>query len=111
MDELAPRQCLERRIECRRRQNHAQIDVMDIVHEFDRIDAMLDHQAAQRRAVALEERAPELGRRLGIELEPGRDVRAHARRDLREEIGRGRIERVVEIENPGVDLLRNQWHG
>ena len=70
-----------------------------------RVDAVLGHQPAQRRAVALIimllQRAQRHGRRGRTSC--GQEQR-DARVDLGPEIAAGRIERVVEIEDPGVDI-------
>ena len=84
------------------------VDVVHVVEKAVGLDAVLDHQAAQRRAVLVEKLLlEELGFGV-VDLEQARDELAHLDVDLVEQpAGRG-IERVVEIEHPGIDMAETR---
>jgi len=65
---------------------------------------VLEHEAAQRGAVFAEIALLQLVGFLPVDVEGGGDVVADALADLVEEVRARRIEGVVEIENPGVDV-------
>ncbi len=79
---------------------------IDIVHEREeipRLHAMAQHQPAQRGSMLVEIAFLD-GARLGsAEVEQPGDEGFHAHVDLREEVGGGRVERVVHVEDPGLD--------
>jgi hypothetical protein len=81
--------------------------MVDVVHELEElvhVDVAREHQAAQRRAVlAVEILLDALGLRL-VHVQEAGNISADALVHLREQIGAARIKRVVEIENPGLDL-------
>ena len=66
-DELAAGQRGDRRLQCRVRRHRRQVDVVHIVEKAPRLDAVLQHEAAQRGAVIEEEAPPERMRYLEIE--------------------------------------------
>ena len=79
------------------------IDLVDEVEKLVRIEPVLGHQAAHRRAIALVIILLDAERVLARHLEIGRDELADALVDLVLEIEMMRVERVVEIEHPGLD--------
>ena len=81
-----------------------------------RLDAVHRNQPTERRAVfAVVDLLKALGV-LGRQLQMARDVMCHAFVDLGEQVAVGPIERVVEIEYPGIDAAEirtrpgNNWH-
>ena len=105
MDELAPRQVADGDGEIGIGGQRGQRDVMDMGQIGRRVDAMLLHQPGKRGAVAPPVVAPE-----PVGLGPGEAERlhhpiGHPHLDLVEEPRRGRIERVVEVEDPGGDMV------
>ena len=83
------------------------IDLMHVVEVVVRLHAVLDHQAAHRGAVALVVVLLQPERLLVGDLEEVRDVVADAAVDLLPEIDVMRIERVVEVEHPGLDMVED----
>ena len=91
---------------------HVQIDVMDVGEIMMRIDMMLAHQPGERGAVRLEIAfldAPRLDE--VVDPESLRDIGRHPDVDQTEQVGRRRIERVVEVEDPGADVGERGRHG
>jgi hypothetical protein len=76
---------------------------MHIVEKFVGAHAVLGHQSAHRRAVALVIILLDAERVLMRNLEVVGDIVADALVDLLPQIEMMRIERVVEIEHPGLD--------
>ena len=77
---------------------------MDEIEEFVRVDADARHQPGEGGAMGVEIallHPPRLG---GIAAEQLLDIVAHADVDQLEQVGRGRIEAVVEIEDPAFDM-------
>ncbi len=105
-DELAPGQRRDRRAKPRIARQHRQVELVHIVEEALRRQAIVQHEAAQRRAVELEEAPAQSLRRVEVELQLGHDEVVHPRLDLAIEAGGRGIERVVEIEDPGLDLIK-----
>src|SRR5262245_48494396 len=104
-DEFAPRERGERRRKLGRGANRAEIDVVHIVEEIVGRHVMQAHQPRECRAVLVVigfAQALRLGER---DAEGVGDELAHAPVDLREQIAVGRVERVVEIEHPGLDVI------
>jgi hypothetical protein len=75
-------------------------DVVDVFEEMMGIDFMLLHQARKRRPVGMEMVFLEPACLFGPDIEQSPDVRRHSLVDQREKIGRGRIQAIVEIEDP-----------
>ncbi len=69
-----------------------------------RIDTVLAHQARERGAVREEIILLDAARLDRIATDQLHDILAHPHVDQREQIGARRIERVIEIENPVVDM-------
>jgi hypothetical protein len=80
------------------------VDVVREIEEVVRVDPVLLHEAFQGRAVAVIEILLQRPRRQAIEPVELGDVGRDAVVDLRPHPGLVRIERVVEIEDPGVDM-------
>ena len=76
---------------------------MDIGEEFVRIDVVLGDQPRQGGAVIEEIAFLDAVRLGGIDTQPIRDEGGHPRIDPGEQIGARRIQRVVQIEDPGAD--------
>jgi len=79
------------------------IDLVNHIEELVRIDAMLLHQTAQARAIAPIQILLQPERFVVRDLEKAGDVVTDADIDLLPKIEMMRIERVVEIEHPGLD--------
>src|SRR2546423_1948940 len=80
---------------------------VDLVHKGEkvmRVDVVDLHQPVHRRAVLAEISAPQLGRPLRRNRETDADVLVHPVLHLIEQAAGGRVQRVVEIEDPGFDL-------
>ena len=80
--------------------------MVDLMHDFEklvRLETVLLHQAAQRRAVAPVIVLLQPERFVVRDFEEVDDVVADALVDLLPQIEMMRIERVVEIEDPGLD--------
>ena len=103
-DELAPRQGRDGSGE---RMVGLQAGAVDVVHELQKLggaDVIFQHQTVQGRAVALIVIFLQGPRRHGVEAEKLRQEQGDSRVDLRPEVAVGRVERVVEIEDPGVHM-------
>src|ERR1700674_3334324 len=85
------------------RRQRRMIDIMDDFKELVRIDAVLLHQPAQARPVAPVQILLQPKRLVVRDFQETRDVVADAYIDLLPKIEMMRIERVVEIEDPGLD--------
>ena len=82
--------------------------MIDLMHDFKklvRLEPVLLHQAAHRRAVAAIVVLLQPERLVMGDFEKVYDVIADAYVDLLPEIEMMRIERVVEVEHPGVDMV------
>src|SRR5262245_9799359 len=82
--------------------------VIDLVHEFEKIvgpHPVLGHQPTHRRAVAPVVILLHAERLLVRDVEKTRDVVADALVHLLPQIEVMRVERVVEIEHPGLDMV------
>jgi hypothetical protein len=80
---------------------------VDIVHEIEeiaRIDVMLRHQAGERGAVIVEEALLDAARLFRLAAYQAADIFAHALVDEREQVARGGVKAVVEVEHPRVDV-------
>jgi dihydrofolate reductase len=71
--------------------------------EMPRVGAVVTHQAAQRGAVVAVIALLDAARLLLVDVEELLHIGADAGVDLLEQVGVARIERVVEVEDPGVD--------
>jgi len=103
-DELAPRQPIDRRDQGRIGGDPGKIDVVDIIEEFVRIDAMIGHEAGEGRAMLVEETLLHPVRLGRVDAEQLLDIGAHAPVDQLEQVAAVRIEAVVEIEDPAFDM-------
>ena len=103
-DQLAPRQFCDcsphRGIRLQRRV----IDLVDVSEIIIRMHAMLGHHAAHGGAVAPVIILLDAARFLGGYAEKARDELTDPRIDLLPQIDVMRIQRVVEVEHPGVDV-------
>jgi hypothetical protein len=104
-DELAAGKRLDRGAQRRVELDRGVVDVVGEVEEGVGVDVVLLDEAAQRRAVAVVEVLLQRPRRQAVEPEQLHDVERDALVDLRPHPRLVRIERVVEVEDPGVDLL------
>src|SRR3546814_3766468 len=76
-------------------------DIVDIVEIIGRVDRVFSHQPGERGAVAMEIVLLDPPRLDRVATEKARDISADPLVDPREQVRRRRIERVVEIEDPG----------
>jgi len=102
---LAPRQGFNGAAEIRIGIDPGMVDIVDIFKKVVGIDVVLDHQAAQGRAVL-----PVVGflDRAGIvvgDIQDPRHIFADLAVNLRKQVRVPRIKRVVEVEHPGLDIL------
>jgi hypothetical protein len=103
-DELAARQRRDRRAEPLVACQVREVELVHVVEERLGRQPVLVHQAAQGGAVGGEEALAQGDGAFEVDLQLGHDERVHALLDLGID-GRGRgVERVVEIEDPGLDL-------
>jgi len=77
---------------------------VDKGEKFVRVDVVARHQPAQGCAMLAEIAPPQLGRRVHRHLQPRANELGHAALDLVEQPAGRRVQRVVEIEDPGLDL-------
>ena len=102
-DKFPPRQRIYGMAERRIGEHRRNVDVMDEMEKLRRLEPIDRHQARKRRAMLDIKVLLDTSRFRGVDVEIARDEGGHALVDLREEIAFRRIERVVEIENPGFD--------
>ncbi len=103
-DQLAAAELLDRGAQRRVRLQRRMVDRMHELQEIVRMQPVLGHQPAQRGAVAPVIIFLDPERLLGTDLEKIRDEIPDAGIDLLPQIQVMRVERVVEIEHPGLDL-------
>ena len=103
-DELASRQRLDSGGELRLRRQRGIVDRMRLLQEIVGIDAVMDHQPLQGRAVLEVILLLQFAGVFSLHLQKSRDISRHILVDLREEINMMRIKRVVEIEHPIADV-------
>jgi hypothetical protein len=103
-DQLAAGQPFERVPKCGVRLERRMVDLVDEVEKIVGLHAVLGHQPAHRGAVAPVIVLLQPERLVVADIQKPRDVVADAPVDLLPEIEVMRIERVVEIEDPGGDL-------
>ena len=65
-----------------------------------RVGAVMAHQAAQRRAIALPVMHAQLIRRRLVQLQMLLQIRGHAAIDVRKDVRRRVMQRVIQIKNP-----------
>ena len=104
MDDLAAGQFRQRLDENRVGRHADEVDLMYVSEEIFRVDPVDRHQAAHRRSVLAEIGLLHQQRRFGRQVQPVSDEGRHACVDLVEEPARRGVERVVEIEDPGLDF-------
>ena len=88
-----------------------EIDVVDEIEEMARLDAMIGHQPGERGAMGVEIILLHLARRHRVEADQLLDIEADPLVDQLEQVAAVRIEAVVEIEDPGVDMGKAGVHG
>src|SRR5262245_52750903 len=110
-DELATLELLDRGAERRVGLERRVIDLVHEIEEVVRLHAVLGHQPAHRGAVALVIVLLQPERLLMADLEKLRDVAADALVHLLPQVDVMRIERVVEVEHPGVDVGKGTGNG
>ena len=106
-DQLTAGQCRDRRPERWVGIEQGQVDLMGEVEEVSGVDAVFLHQPLQRRAVALVIIFLQRPRRHAVEAEQLRQEERDALVDLRPDLRLMRIERVVEVEDPMVDMAES----
>ncbi len=110
-NELAPRQPLQRSAERRVGLDRRMIDLMDVIEVVVRIHAVLDHHASHRGAIA-PVKILLLAKRIVVSsAQEFCDVDANAVVDLLPQIEVMRIERVVEVEDPRLDVRKGARRG
>jgi DNA-binding GntR family transcriptional regulator len=112
VDDLAAGKLCDASGEVGVRRKDREIDVVNLVQVGARIDVMLAHQARKRRAVGL----PVIGAQVigarPVDLKRLHDPVGHLDLDLVEKPHLRRVERVVEVEDPGGDVCEVLlWHG
>ncbi len=103
-DQLAAGKLLDRGAEHRVGLQRRVVDVVHVAQELVGLHAVLGHQAAHRGAVALVVVLLQLERGVAVELEEIHDVAADALVHLLPQVQMMRIKRVVEVEDPGLDV-------
>src|SRR5688500_10096448 len=83
---------------------------MDEIEKFARIDAILCHQSGQRRPMFLKILLLDPPRLHRAATEQLPNKAAHAQIDEFEKVGRRRIETVVQVEDPAVDMVKGRGH-
>ena len=102
--QLAAGQPTKRRLQRLARCDRREIDVVHVVEKGCGVHIVLEHEAAQSGAVLAEVALLQLVGLLPINVEGGGNVVADALAHLVEEVRTRRIEGVVEVEYPGVDV-------
>src|SRR5580704_2773577 len=103
-DELAAGELRDRRAERRVRRQRRVIDLMHHLQKFVRLQAVLRHQPAHGGAIALVIILLQPERLVVGDLQKIDDVVADAHVDLLPQVQVMRIKRVVEVEDPGLDV-------
>src|SRR5262249_36431889 len=99
-NKLTARQARDGLSEVRSVSNRREVDVVYEIHKCLGMDAMLRHQARKRRSVIVIEVLLYFSCGGGVKPKQILDEGGHALVDRSEKIALGRIQRVVEIENP-----------
>ena len=105
MDDLAARERPDGVRQGRVGMDLVQIHRRHLIEIAHRIEPVMDHQPAQGEAVAREIAlldAPRLGR---VDIEKVGDEGPHMPVDMGDQPLGDRIERVIEVENPGLDVI------
>src|SRR5680860_1332512 len=102
--EFPPRQLIDGRSQRRCGRHNLEIDVVHIIEKGVRRDAVKLHETGKRGAVLGVVALPQRMRLVERKIEGVGDERAHALVHLREQVAVRRIERVVEIEHPSLDM-------
>lgn len=89
-----------------------EVDVVDIRQVGAGVDVMFAHQAGQRRAIC----APVIGAQVvrpgAVDLQCLHNPVCHPDLDLVEKPHVGRVQRVIQVEDPGADVAKILfWHG
>src|SRR5208283_3660414 len=103
-NKLATRQGGDRGCESKIRKKRGAVDVMRKIEKIMRAYVMFLHQTTQSRAVALIIIFLQGARGHAVQPEKMRQEQRDPLVDLRPQIAIGRIKRIVEIEDPGVDM-------
>ncbi len=90
---------------------HVHLDIVDEIEEFARFDRMAAHQARQRGAVLSEHLLLDALRLDRVDPQETLDIQPHPHVDQPEQVHRRRVERVVQIEDPGIDMIERGKHG
>ena len=109
-DELAAGQPLESRAQPCIDGEPVERDVVDVDQKILGLDTVVPHQSGHRRAMVVKIfflHPPRLDR---VAAQQPHDERPHARVDQVEQLRRRRIERVVEIEDPVLDMVDRRGH-
>ena len=110
VDELAPRQPLQRADQPIVSRQPIERNVVHVAHEMMRIDVVVLHQPGKRGAAAVEVHLldpPRLGR---VHAKQALDVRGHPLVDQVEQPASRRIETIVEVEDPVADVGKARVH-
>lgn len=104
VDQFASGQCRNDRRQFRGRHQRGEVDVMHLVQIGHGINGMFRHQPGQRRAVLAPVIPSQPVRVLGLDPQQTHHIAGHAGLDLGKQRHFGRIERIVQIEDPGIDI-------
>ena len=110
-DHLAPLEAAEGVFQGRIRGHDGNVDLVHVLEEGFRVEAVVEHEPAERRAEGMEIVFLQPPRRRVIEAQEVGDEVPHAPVDLGEQRAVGRIERVVEIEHPLGDVKEGRAIG
>jgi hypothetical protein len=106
IDQLAPRQALQRVVQSLVQRDRRQVD---LVHEFQEIlglHAVMDHEAVEGGLMVAEILFLQGARRLRLEIKKLLDIFPDPALDLVEQAAGGRIKRVIQVENPASGVGR-----
>src|SRR5688572_32064844 len=104
IDQLAPRQALQRLVQPLVREHAGNVDPMDELQELPRIDLVMDHEAVEGGLVLAEILLLERPGRLRLEAQKLLDIFADAPLNLVEQPAGRRVERVIQVENPALGV-------
>ncbi len=110
VDELAARKPLQRADQPVVSRQPVERDVVHVAHEMMRIDVVVLHQPGERGAAAVEVHLLDPPRLGCVHAKQPLDVRRHARVDQVEQLASGRIEAIIEVENPVADVGKARVH-
>jgi hypothetical protein len=103
-DQLASGQARQGGVQRRVRLDRRQVDVMHIIQEPGWVDAVVGDQARQGGAMFQEIFAADARRFLLVDLEHIHQEVAHLDMDLVEQAAFGRVERIVQVEEPDLGV-------